>query len=410
MMHILDNAWKDLRFALRQLANRPGFTVTAITVLALGLGANAAIFSVVNAVLLQALPFPHAEKLMGIFEREVGDDEPYNLVAPGNYLDWRRDAHSFQQIAATREISFNFSSKGQALTPERIPGSACSANLFQTLEVSPTIGRGFQEHDDQPNSPYVAVISYEIWKQRFGGSPDVLHQQIRLDENNYSIVGVMPEGFHYPRRDVQVWVTLNRSLTPKALQSHSSHFLYVLGRLRDGYTSHQAQAEIDAFVKHYRQDHPTETMGKGATVIRLDSYLIHDIRTSLLVLLGAVGCLLLIACVNIANLLLTRALGCQREVAIRSAIGASHARIIGQLLIESTTISLAGAVAGLTIAAWARRSWPLTLPAPINCPKPVEFKLTTRFCCSLSDWPSLQDYSPGCSLPIVFRELTWSTT
>jgi putative ABC transport system permease protein len=133
MMHALDNAWKDLRFALRQLANRPGFTVTAITVLALGLGANAAIFSVVNAVLLQPLPFPHPEKLMGIFEREVVDNDPYNVVAPGNYLDWRRDTHSFQQIAATREMSFNLSSKSQAFTPLRIPGSACSANLFRSL-------------------------------------------------------------------------------------------------------------------------------------------------------------------------------------------------------------------------------------------------------------------------------------
>ena len=352
MMHVLDNAWKDLRFALRQLANRPGFTVTAITVLALGLGANAAIFSVVNAVLLQALPFPHPEKLMGIFEREVVDNEPYNVVAPASYRDWRREAHSFKQIAATREMSFNLSSKSQAFTPQRIPGSACSANLFKTLEVSPSIGRGFQEKDDQPNSPYVAVISYELWKQRFAGSREVLHRQIRLDENNYSIVGVMPEGFHFPRRDVQVWVTLNRSLTPENLQSYSNHFLYVVGRLRDGYGSNQAQAEIDAFVKHSRQDHPTEIIGQGATVIRLDSYLIHDVRTSLLVLLGAVGCLLLIACVNIANLLLTRAFGRQREVAIRSAIGATRARIIGQLLIESTAVSLAGAVAGLIIAAW----------------------------------------------------------
>ncbi len=352
MIHAVDNSWKDLRFALRQLGKRPGFTITAVAVLALGLGANAGIFSVVNAVLLEPLPFANPQKLMAIFERDVLPNDPYNSVAPANYLDWRRDTTSFAQIAASSKLSFNLSSKSDTFTPQRVFGSAVSANLFQTLGVVPVLGREFRSQEDRQNAPYVAVISYGLWKQRFAGSPDAIHRQIRLDGSEYSIVGVMPEGFHYPTRNTQVWVALNRNLTAEQLHSHDDHGLLVVGRLLPDRTLEQGRAEIDSFVKRYHKDHPAEMMGKGATVIRLDQYLVRDVRTSLLVLLGAVGCLLVIACVNIANLLLTRALGRQREMAIRAAVGATRGQIVRQLLIESCVISLAGAFVGLVLAAW----------------------------------------------------------
>ena len=353
MIYALDSLWKDLHFALRQLWKRPGFSITAIAVLALGLGANAAIFSVVNAVLLQPLPFAHPEKLVALFEKDLIPTDAFNVVSPGNYRDWRRDTKTMKEIAAYREMSFNLASKSRSFAPERIEGVECSANLFSTLGVSPVIGRVFLDSEDKQNAPYVAIISYQLWKQRFAGSSTVLHRQIRLNENNYSIVGVMPKGLRYPNHKAQVWVALNRNHSAQELSAYSNHFLYVIGRLKEGYTAGQAQAEISAFLRHFHRDHPTELVGKNATVIPLNRYLVQDVRTSLFVLFGAVGCLLAIACVNIANLLLTRALGRQREMAIRAAVGATRVQLIRQLLLESMVISLLGALAGLFLASWA---------------------------------------------------------
>lgn len=368
-MRALDSLWKDLHFALRQLGKHPGFTVTAIAVLALGLGANAAIFSVVNAVLLEPLPFTHPEKLMSISERDVIPNDPYNVVSPGNYLDWRRDTKAFQQIAASEEMAFNLSGKGEGFTPQRIFGAACSDNLFKTLGVSPVLGRVFRKDEDQQNSPPVAVISYGFWKQRFAGSRDVVHRQIRLDDVDYSIIGVMPADVRYPSQQTQVWIALNHYLPATELRSHEDHQLKVIGRLYPGKTAEQGEAEIGSFVKRYREDHPAAIVGKGATVVRLDRYLTRNVASPLWILLGAVGCLLIIACVNIANLLLTRALGRQRELAIRAAIGATRAQIIRQFLIESVTISLAGACVGVVLAIWGAPFLAVHAPGAAHLPQ-----------------------------------------
>lgn len=352
MLRIFDRLGKDFRFALRQLWTRPGFTITAVLVLALGLGANAAIFSVVNAVLLEPLPFTHPESLMGLFERDPIPNDPYNNVAVANYLDWRHDTTTFAQIAASKEVTFNLSSKGNGFTPQRIFGATCSANLFATLGVSPVLGRTFREAEDKPGAPPVAIISYGLWKQRFAGSKDVLHRRIRLDDVEYNIVGVMPENLRYPTRRAEVWVTLERYLPADTLASHDNHQVQVVGRLRPGVTEGQGRAEIDGFVQRFRKTHPAVLIGRGATVVRLDQSLVRNVQDPLWILLGAVGCLLVIACVNIANLLLTRALGRQREMAIRAAVGATRAQIMRQLLIESITISLAGAFTGLILASW----------------------------------------------------------
>ncbi|MFN7997073.1 MAG: ABC transporter permease [Bryobacteraceae bacterium] len=344
---------QDVRFALRQLRRQPGFTAVAVLVLALGLGGNAAMFSVVNAVLLRPLPYADPQRLTAIFERDVIGEEPYNPVAPGNFLDWQRDARDFEQIAATGETAFNLASGTGSFVPERIDASYCSGNLFATLGVEPVVGRAFRKDDDRTGAALIAIISYDLWKHRFAGAPDITNRQIRLDSQQYDIVGVMPRGFGYPFRTVKVWVPLQRYLTPEQLKDHSNHMLTVTGRLRPGVPVEQGRAEIDGIVKRYRQQHPEEVMGKGANVVSLDEISVKGIRTALLVLFGAVGCVLVIACVNVANLLLTRALGRQKEVAIRTAVGAPRGRIVRQLLTESVILSLAGALCGLLLASMA---------------------------------------------------------
>jgi putative ABC transport system permease protein len=346
---------QDMHFALRQLAKRPGFTFTAIAILALGLGANTAIFSVVNAFLLKPLPYKDPSRLMGIFERDpVGPEgsDPFNYVAAGNFLDWQKMSASFEQMAAGGGGAFNLSSPSDAFAPERVDACICSATTFATLGVNPMLGRGFLPEEDKYGARKVAVISYGLWQQRFGGAPDILHRQIRLDGVNHEIVGVMPRGFAFPYQATDVWVPLLANTTPEMAESHDSHFLLVVGRLRQGVSVEQARAEIDGFAWRYKRAHPQEFSGKGGNVVPLHDYLVRDLRGSLLALLGAVGCVLLIACVNVANLLLARAAGRAREVAIREAVGASRGRIFRQLLTESVLLSLLGGGAGVLVAAF----------------------------------------------------------
>jgi len=346
-LHVLR---QDVQFAIRQLRHRPGFAIVAIVVLALGLGGNAAMFSVVNAVLLQPLPYAHPERLVALFERDVVGEEPYNSVAAGNFLDWQKDAHSFEQMAASGETAFNLASATGSFTPERIDGAYCTANLFDTLGVTPDLGRPFRAEEDRPGAAHVAIISYDLWQHRFGGARDIIHHQIRLDGEQYDIVGVMPRNFGYPYRTVKAWVPLERYMSPENLKSHSNHGLMVVARLRPGVTVAQARAEIDGLARRFKHEHPEEIAGKGGNAVALYDYSVKGVRVSLLVLFGAVGCVLIIACVNVANLLLTRALGRQREVAIRAAVGATRGRLIRQLLTESVIVSLLGGAGGLLLA------------------------------------------------------------
>lgn len=346
---------RDIEFAFRQLRRRPAFSAVAVLVLALGLGATAAIFSVVHAVLLQPLPYPHPETLVGLFESDVvgnGPEDRFNVVSPGLFNRWQEHARSISTMSAVEEMSFNISSKSESFTPEHINALACSSTFAQLLGVRPILGRFFNSGEDQYEAPHVAVLSYRFWQHHFGGAANVLTQTVRLDGETYSIIGVLPRGFVYPGQPAEVIVPFRRALSERNRDNLSNHFFNVLGRLAPGYSAASAQQELSNLIGNIHREHPLEIMGQFATVMPFNAYLVHDLKTGLLVLLGAVGCLLLIACVNIANLLLTRALGRQRELAIRIAVGANRLQIIRQLLIESTIISLLGAIAGLLVANW----------------------------------------------------------
>ncbi|HLH05040.1 MAG TPA: ABC transporter permease [Bryobacteraceae bacterium] len=352
---MLSDFARNLRFSFRQLSKRPAFSLTAILVLALGLGANTAIFSIINAFLLRPLPYPQPDRLMALFERDpVGPpgSDPYNMVAPGNFLDWQKLSKTFTSIAAASSDAVNLASPQNLFEPQRAPVCFCSQSMFETLGVQPVLGRAFRPEEDRTGAPRVAIISYGLWQRQFGGDRNIIHRQVRINGTNHEIVGVMPRGFGFPYRDTELWMPLLQNITPEQAVLHDSHFLFVVGRLRPDVTVAAAKAEIDGFASRYKRDHPLEVSGKGGNVVPLQQYLVQDVRTSLLVLLGAVGCVLIIACVNVANLLLSRAAARTREIGIREAIGASRGQIIQQLLTESIVLAVAGAACGLLLASF----------------------------------------------------------
>lgn len=349
---------QDLRYAIRTLRNKPGFTLIAILTLALGIGANTAIFSVVNAVVLRPLPYAEPDRLMTLWETMPGSDQ--RSVAPGNFVDWRTQNKTFQDMAATFYANFNLTSDGE---PDRIDGATITSNLMSVLGASAQLGRTFQPDDDEHQDRSVALISDGLWKRRFGADQSVVGRSITIDETPHTIVGVMSRGFQFPARS-DLWVLgRNRGAVPASLISQlptndwvherDAHFIRVIGRLRPGVTLSQAQSDIAGITRRMEQEFPQSNGGLGSNVVPLHAQVVGDVRGMLFILLGAVGFVLLIACTNVANLMLARATQRDREIAIRTAVGASRLRLIRQLLTESLLLSIVGGLAGLMVSIWA---------------------------------------------------------
>ena len=339
--------WQDIRYAFRTLGRSKGFTTVAVLTLALGIGVNTAIFSAVNAILLRPLPFPDPGRLAMIWHRPPQKSFPgvsRFVVSPANYLDWRSQNHVFEQMTAIGFRSFNLKSMGQ---PESVTGAEVSADFFSLLRVHPSAGRGFVADDDQPGRGNVVVVSHAFWLSHFGPNEDVLGKTIKLDDQSYVIIGVMPTKFDFPSQ-AQLWIPL--AWTDKQRAVRGIHDYFVIARLKSGVDKEQAQAEMDAISDHLAQQYPTDDAGWGAIVMPLRDSLIGSTRAALLVLLGAVAFVLLIACTNVANLTLAKSLGRRKEIAIRTALGASSGRVIRQVLSETVLLSVAGGLLALLLA------------------------------------------------------------
>jgi predicted permease len=370
---MVDDLLQDLRYGLRMLRKHPGFTVVAALTLALGIGANTAIFSVVETVLLRPLPYPAADRIVMLWENvnipAYKNDQ--NTPAPGNFNDWRQQSQSYTGMAAIGFRAWNLTGAGD---PVRISGEAVSSGFFDVLGVEPVLGRAFTPPEDAPGSERVAILGHGLWTERFGGDPSVVGRSIELDDVAYTIVGVMPRGFAFPDPDDRLWVPI--ALTPQQLANHGSHFLRIVARLRTGTTTAQAQSEIDAIAAQLARQFPASNTGVGARVMPLRDVLVGDVQRPLLVLAGIVGFVLLMVCANIGNLLLARASAREREFAVRAALGAGRGRVLRQLMTESLVLAGVGGGAGLALASWSLAG--LRWMAPANLPQAPDISIDGR--------------------------------
>ncbi len=356
------NLLQDLKFALRTLRKNPGFTFAAVLALGLGMGANSAMFSVIDGVLLRPLPFPRSERLANVWESNVKRNIPKFSVAPANYYDWRKQNQSFSALGAYQASTFNLATKEGE--PERFLGTISDRGFFDTLGVQPMLGRIFSEEEDQPGRDGVVILGYGVWRQRFGGDPKIVGQTLNMNGKPRTVIGVMPEGFEYPPQSV-MWSPLGFDNENRERRDY--HQLRVIGRLKDGVSLESARAEFQTIGSRLAAQYPDFDRDAGTVVNLLLDDMVGPIRPALLVLLGAVAFVLLIACANVANLLLAKAAGRQREIAIRGSLGAGRGRIVSQMLTESVLLSVAGGVVGLLLAYGSFHG--LLALAPANLPR-----------------------------------------
>jgi predicted permease len=338
---------QDLRYALRQLRRSPGFTAVAVITLALGIGANTSIFSVVNGVLLRPLTFKDPDRLVRVWHVPPPKSFPGMTtfsVSAANYLDWERQNHVFERMAIYTYRGFTLTGGDK---PEQVDGCAATSGFFSTLGVQPVLGRGFLPEEDQPGHSNVVVLSHRLWQEHFGSNPAIVGQNINMDGQSYLVAGVMPASFQFPDF-AQMWTPM--AWTDKERAVRGEHHSVVVARLRPNVDWKQAQAEMNTISSRLEQQYPEDNKGWGAVVVPLHDDLVSDVRPALLVLLGAVAFVLLIASVNVANLALARTFSRQKEIAIRTALGASSTRVLRQILTESVILAFAGGTLGLT---WA---------------------------------------------------------
>ena len=369
----MESMFEDLRYSLRALARSPSFTLVAVVGLALGIGANSAIFTAMNAVLLRPLPYKEAEQLVLLWElnRHNGDHE-IKASAP-DYIDWKEQNSVFQDIAAfnaNSDLGLNLSEAGH---PERISATSVTGNLFSVLGVTPSLGRSFLPDEERPGSAPVCILSDGLWRRRFGSDPKILGKAVTLNGEMWTVVGVMPRGFRFPQ-SVDLWVPAIVRSTART--KHAQHYLGVIARLKPGLSLDHAQAELDALARRMGLQYPETNAGLGIRLVPLRTQITGNIRPALLVLFGATAFVLLIACTNLANLLLVRATVRQAEMSLRLALGASRTRLVRQLLTESALLGLFGGILGLILAFVGTRF--LLNHSPSNFPRTNEIAVDGR--------------------------------
>jgi len=374
-MQWIDSTWGDVRFAMRSLRRTPGFTSAAVVTLALGIGVNTAVFSIVNGVLLNPLPYPDPDQLVALYSRTA--DGVRSFSSYPNFLDWVRDNRSFSDLAAFRPDNFNLIGLGQ---PERVPVEMISASFFPLLGVQPILGRAFLPTDDQLGAPPVVLISESLWQRKFGSSPNAIGQTLILSGTSYFVVGVIPATFQVATKQFRrsdVYVPIGRWNAPGFRDRKIRNGMDVIGRLKSGVTLERANGDMQALTRGLADHYPDVNKGTGVTLVPLQADLVGPVKPLLVLLLTSVLFVLLIACVNVANLLLARSRRRATEVATRTALGASRSRIVRQFLTESLLLALAGGVLGSVTALWGTKA-ALTLLPQILLPRAAEIRVDER--------------------------------
>src|SRR5690349_8730222 len=367
---LVENILRDVSYSLRILIKSYAFTIVVIATLALGIGANTAIFSFANGILLRPLPYPQSERLVVLDETALKRGIDSMSVSYPNFLDWQEQNKVFEDIGIYFGANrFALSGAGE---PTEIRGSYISHGLFEILRVAPLLGRTFTANEDRPDEDAVVILGHNLWQRNFGGDPNIIGRQIILSNRARTVVGVMPPGFRFPQVS-DMWVPV--ALTTKTF-TRTDHGLNSIARLKDGVSLTEAQAEMNNIAARIEQQNPVTNEGLGVKVASLHDTLTGDYREALLILLGVVGCVLLVACVNVANLMLARATARQKEFALRAALGASRWRIMRQLLLESLLLAVAGGALGFVLSIWALH---LLLKAiPGDLPVWMNFSLDLR--------------------------------
>lgn len=347
--HFLGTVWQDLRYGVRTLVKSPAFAVVAVLSLALDIGANTAIFSVVNSILLRPLPYPESERLMAIWHTPPQASFPGMnrfSVSPGNYLDWKEQSRAFERMAIYQYAGLSLSGGGD---PTPVTGAAVSSDFFSVLRAQVEKGRTFSPDEEQPGREQVVVLGHGLWQRAFGANPNLIGQTVTLNSRSFTVVGIMPAGFEFPA-EAELWVPLAWDAAER--ETRAIHDYLVVARLKQDASLAQAQAEMSTISDRLEQQYPEANKGWGAVVIPLQEDLVGDVRPALLVLFSAVGFVLLIACANVANLMLARGANRRREIALRIALGATRGRIVRQLLCESVLLAVMGGLLGLLLAGW----------------------------------------------------------